>query len=160
MVFLDENGFNFNNWVRRGEGHSHEEIAMGKHRSWLYWEHFTGPHGFSWNKRREIRWRFPLKQNQSISWETWWFTKMVFFWRVYTSIHSIVRPSHVCWKNCAEFPCRYGLGWLRPSDEEDGRSTSSRPASWSRLNWLNLTEGSGTVGFGWFWCDLPSGNLT
>jgi len=45
MVFLDENGFNFNNWVRRGEGiegHSHEEIAMGKHRSWLFSEHFFG----------------------------------------------------------------------------------------------------------------------
>ena len=97
---------------------------------------FSGPDGFCWNKRWEIRWRFPLKfpnpfhgkhGGSPMVIHQWWLTNGVFL----EGIHSIVRldwPSHVCWKNCAEFPCRYGLGWLRPSDEEDGRSISSRTA--------------------------------
>ena len=94
MVFLDENGFNFNNWVRRGEGiegHSHEEIAMGKHRSWLFSEHFFGTRWLLLKQKMGNPVKiFHFMGNMVI--HQWWSTNgdppMVFFLE---GIHSIVR---------------------------------------------------------------------
>ena len=117
MVFLDENGFNFNNWVRR-IGRS-REFFHGKlpRLSGLRWRRLPGLITNPW-----------IMGNMMIHGDSPMVIHLFFFFLWRENTIPLSDQAMFCWN----FPCRYGLGWLRPSDEED-----------QDPGWSGWTAGSG-----------------